>query len=110
MINTIDGKINDKGQLDIAVEYANPFIWFSDWAGGDTKAEFDGAAAINKMKKKLTDNLNGLKTYIETNVKDSLKQAQFVLAGAGYFTMHNPIFTNKGDLLVEVKYKGYRPP
>lgn len=59
------------------------------------------------MKNKLESNLNGLKDYIKEYVEPSLKESQLVLAGNGYFTMHNPIFTTKGDLMVEIGYKGY---
>jgi hypothetical protein len=106
MINANKGAI-ENGHLNIEVEYADPFVSFSDWNKGAGISEFDGNNALTQMKDKLQSNLNGLKDYIEKSVKTSLKESQSVLAESGYFTMHNPIFTTKGDLMVEIDYKGY---
>ena len=101
-----DGALRN-GCLDIDVEYPTNFFSASDWKGGKGNVDyFDGDNAIKTMKTKLKENLDELKAYIEGTVKEVLKQSQFVLAGSGYFTMHNPVFTTKGDLLVEIDYKG----
>ncbi|KAK6345864.1 hypothetical protein TWF730_010207 [Orbilia blumenaviensis] len=104
---SMEVKAVEDGRLHIDVVYPDTPVTFSHWQGGATSlGKFNGKAAIAQMEAELTKNIEGLKDYLQHSFKDSLKQHQFVLAGGGYFYMKNPVFTEKGDLLVELRYRG----
>ncbi|KAK6335541.1 hypothetical protein TWF696_002313 [Orbilia brochopaga] len=107
---SMEVKAVDDGRLFVDVVYPDKPVEFTHWQGGSSSLKkFDGPAAIRQMEEELTKNIKGLKDYLQHTFKDTLKQQQFVLAGGGYFYMKNPVFTQKGDLLVELRYKGIPP-
>jgi len=103
-----NGEMNGRN-LEIEVEYdEGPFAKFGDWwCEADNIKEFGSVEAREKLTAVLNTNLDSLKSYIETWLRNNTPEnAHLVLSGTGYFTMHNPTFTTKGDLLVEIKYNG----
>ena len=59
------------------------------------------------MQSELKKKVNALKDHVK-QIENALKDQCFVLSGGGYFFQRNPIFTERGDLIVELEYKGYR--
>ncbi|KAJ6259073.1 hypothetical protein Dda_5970 [Drechslerella dactyloides] len=108
---SMEVKAVDDGRLYVDVVYPNNSpVSFTHWQGGESKLwRFDGHKAIAQMEDELRKNIEGLKDYLQHTFKNTLKEHQFILAGGGYFYMKNPVFTKKGDLLVELRYKGIPP-
>ena len=80
---------------------------FVNWTEfpGKKLGDKDTNAVMGEMEGKLRESLDKLKPYSE-NPKNGLKSQNFVLSGGGYFSMDNPCFTEKGDLLVQLTYNG----
>ena len=60
---------------------------------------------MTKLEEDLESNINCIISYVD-NLKSILSNQAFVLAGAGYFNFKNPVFSENGDLLVELEYDG----
>lgn len=100
-------KCGESGRVEIEVDWpANP-LKETDWVDphGDHLRGISTEKIKKDMQEKLKDKVNALKSHVE-QIKNALKDQCFVLSGGGYFFQRNPIFTDHGDLLVELEYKG----
>lgn len=99
------------GAMQIQIKFPEKLVEFTEWGENiGSLSNFDGEAAVKILEDKLKENIESLKTYLETNFADALKQGAFVLAGGGHFFLNNPLFSKRGDLIIELKYDGYVRP
>ncbi|KAF4628633.1 hypothetical protein G7Y89_g9517 [Cudoniella acicularis] len=95
------------GRLTAKVNWPKDLISFAKWQQSPNL--IFGNVTPDKIMEAMTirfkESLTALEPYYK-NVKTGLKQTSFVLSGAGYFYMKDPIFTDNADLLVKLTYTG----
>ncbi len=98
----------ENGRVEIDVQWPdNPMKDEKNWVDphGDHLRGISTSNIKEELQLALKTKVSGLKAHVQ-QIKDALKDQCFVLSGGGYFFQRNPIFTENGDLLVELEYKG----
>ncbi|KAI1145507.1 hypothetical protein F4825DRAFT_473951 [Nemania diffusa] len=96
------------GKLNIRLNWPDQ-VDFKDWKSSSMGVKgIDPRAVFDEFHANFKKSLEGVGSYVD-ELQGTLKQDCFVLAGNGYLCMKNPIFNDKGDLLVDLTYNGIPP-